>query len=164
MPTRNGKVAKADDLISLGDCTPELIACARIERDGETNVLYGYVQGRRCPGRIVSETEGLWDVFEASRKEAQAALEAADVEGDHATNHKVYLREIRVAYLAYIRDVLLTVVEGLNHDEAEIVVADLDKALAILTKLKWRAEKQEEQEGEGQGEETVPTGAPSSPS
>lgn len=103
-----------------GDLTPETVPALVIERDGEEVTLRGYVRGRRCPGRITS------GVNSASRAYREAAPDGFAFE----------------PFVAQIRDLLLTIVIGLEEDEADVLANPPDgdeesSGIAVLRLLGW---------------------------
>jgi hypothetical protein len=102
--------------LRLGDLVPETRPVL-IERRGVTVTLRAYVNGRRCPGRIKARVAS-----------ASQAYLAATEDG---------VSDPAPAWMAYLCDVLLEVVEGIEYTEAEVLAGRDDEAVPLLEALGW---------------------------
>lgn len=118
MSASNGRGA-----LRLGDLVPETRPVL-VERRGVTVTLRAYVNGRRCPGRVkalVAQASGAY----------LAAVDAGTAEAD-------------AAWLTYLCDVLLAVVEEIEYTEADVLAGRDDEAVALLEALGWWTAPEEE--------------------
>jgi hypothetical protein len=136
----NGKVTQPT-IHRLGDLTPERRPCCSVERDGKEVILEGLVENDRVPGTVRIALAGAY-------QDMQKRID----EGDSNTG----------ALIDYTRTVLLTIIPGLEWNEADVIAATFERSDAILKDLGWRSEDTEAGSPEAQGE--APTGELSSPS
>jgi hypothetical protein len=157
-PGTNG--AAKNGLLDLGDLTPDKRAVCKIQRDGRSEILYGWVDGPRCPGYIKSMI----------RKVELAYLAVVQTEGppDEDGNPTTVVKTDPLAYDALKRDKLLAVVDGLEYQEAEVISGNEAHTLAILRALAWLPAEDEPDDPEAEGvtatPPTTPDSSPTSPS
>jgi hypothetical protein len=128
----------------VADLVPEIVDAVELTRDGETLILRGYVNGRRCPSRV-----------KASVAAAVRDNRMPDGSFDYG------------CHLAQLRCLLGEVVIGLEDGEADMLAGDDGEAggLAILRMLGWwgGADDDDEADAEGEANGENSTSATSSP-
>ena len=128
-------------ILELGDLAPEMIP-VRINRLDEitsattTVTLMAYKFGPRCP--VVKKVE-LAQIRQRYIKISEEELGLKN--------------SISAAYLgAYVRDVILAMIQGLTFEEADLIAADDTKTVSIMEYLGiWQPSK-DETESDDQGE------------
>jgi hypothetical protein len=114
-----------------------------VERGDEVTVLTGYVAGDRCPVPVSIEVQAAVDAY-------NAIITAIDPQ-------KPDLTAYRRAQLTQRRDILLAVLRGLTHEEADVMAADGGDWQDILVELGWwnapAAEDAEEDADDPEAEE-----------
>lgn len=129
--------------LRLGDLVPETRPVL-LERRGVTVTLRGHVNGRRCAGTIKARVASV----------SQAYLEATEIGADPP-----------VAWTAYLCDLILAVIDGIEYAEAEVLAGRDDDALTLLEALGWwHAEPEASPGPEAAGEEPILITASFSPS
>jgi hypothetical protein len=129
--------------LRLGDLVPETRPVL-VERRGTTVTLRAYVNGRRCPGRVKAQVAQASQSYLDALRDARAEPEAA--------------------WLSYLCDVLLAVVQDIEYMEADVLSGRDDEATALLEALGWwtqDAEATSDPEAEGEG--STPRTTSSSP-
>ncbi len=127
-------------ILELGDLAPEMIP-VRINRLDEitsattTVTLMSYKFGPRCP--VVKKVE----LAQIRQRYIKISEEELGLQNSIGT-----------AYLgAYVRDVILAMIQGLTFEEADLIAADDEKTVAIMEYIGiWRPS--EETESDDQGE------------
>jgi hypothetical protein len=155
----NGTGGFVRPLLDLGDLTPEKQAIATVLRDGQPVTLWGWVDGRRCPGYVKSAVA-------AHRRTYRDAVYQPG-EPDELGQHVEVFTHSPLAYDDYKRDVLLAVIEGLEYTEAAVLAGNDDTAMTVLRRLRWVEDEEEatdspEAEGAPATPPTTPDSSPTS--
>lgn len=116
----NGKAA---GVLDLGDLAPEKRPI-KAQRDGKPVTLWGYVEGKRCPGFV-----------RTALFRAQDGLRALDADATPSERDQVLYE--------HLRDTVLAVIEGLEFEEAEVRAGNPDEVHAILRYLGWEDDEAE---------------------
>lgn len=131
-----------------------------VERaDGETVMLAGYHKGPTCPVPVNIEVDRVWAEWEAGQP----------TEDERESMHsRAMLAKINMVARVLHRDLLVAVIPGLEHDEANVLAADGGQWESILGELGWwtvdAAKDDADPEATAPAEtNTAPTGAASSP-
>lgn len=125
----------AGSVLRLGDLTPEMLPIP-LARDGEPEMLLGYVFGKRCPGSVKAALAQ----YGQKRSEQLSIAESANDNG---------LAE--AAWRDYLRSALMALIpKGLTFEEADVLAGDDETALGILRFLKAWSDAPVEGDGEAE--------------
>lgn len=105
------------EILRLGELTPERKPVELI-RNGETVVLQGFVDSKRCPATVRAE------ISSARREWAENPTQAN--------------------WYTFVRSHILAVVPGMEFGEADIVAGDDDESSAMLDRLGWLRKSDDE--------------------
>lgn len=132
----------ATGILRLGDLAPKTQP-VEVLRAGEPVTLWAWPSGPHCPGFVKAKVARALATYQAA-----AAADATDDE----------------AWDEYLRDVLLSVIDGLLYPEAEVLAGQQALAVDTLRALGWaRSKEAKDDPPEAQGEAPSSTTAGSSP-
>lgn len=167
MPGQNGHGPGVSDVVRLGDLAPRMRP-VEILRDGEVYMLRGYVYNERIPGRIDVQLDS--HLNEMRTKTAELVDPPPLDDGADEVAKNTYLIALsrnttarRLAYMDYLRDVLLTVIVGLEQKEAEELSGDEERTRSLLRQLGYFPQPDEPQPAPEATNESPLTMPPSSP-
>lgn len=148
----------------LGDLSYERRAVT-VQRNGEPVELWAWVDGQGCPGYVKARVARARAAYTAATI-TYPTDDAGEPVLDERGNPVERFQNDPEAWDAYLRDVLLAVVDGLAYSEAEVLAGQMARAMDFLRAHKWvrtNVATEDDDAGETTGEDNPPTTAASSP-